>query len=798
MHALDSQSGFLAEMADRARWSVTASKDGDPIETVDMQSPIGLVGCSPECDLVLRDSQVSSHHALLLRLGGRLACVDLGSRIGLRWNGTRQSVCWPANDSTIQVGPYDLLFEFNVTDDAANRYLINPLEEFDRDIGQPPQIGLEFNQPNRSQNVQLIGQHVTLFGRSNLCQVQFEDDSVSRVHCAVLVVPGGAWVVDFGGQDGTKVNGKCVKFEHVEDGAVLGIGRHQVRIHYYSRGGVAISSTASVVDRPPATSGTAQAAASRSANVAYTDDDTADDVRDSESAGRDSRPEFTPQSFLTELLASRLVSRDEIERVVGRDRLAECSLVELQTRLVASKLLTAFQVSRVEQGQGRKLMLEDRYRIVDRLSHGGMASIYLGYDALLGRKVAIKIPRTRKKRILQRFRREGILNGKLDHPNIVRVLDVGRTHGFLVLEFVDGRNLLQVVESDGKLAPPVVVDYMIQVCAALSVAHRLGVIHRDIKPSNVMVTESGVAKLLDLGLARVDESDAMSDREQEAQAGITRIGVKLGTEKYMAPEQAQDSKEADTRSDIYGLGCTMYELLAGRVPFPAKTAVEMLLRHSRDPVEPIEGVDATLMGIVERAMSKSPDERQQTVDEYREELEDWRAQSFASRSRGDLTDESPFSDPEVSLIDTATVDMQRAHDEADRIQSEAAQIRDEAQQLHAAAELSLARATADCEQLVADRVELAAERNLLEAHRDELDVRRRELEEQRTDVEEQKSQLEQQQSEHAELKKQASVLKGQATRAKNELAAVREELDQLRKQLDAESEIQDASDANPK
>lgn len=784
-------------MADRARWSVTAFKDGESVQHVDMQSPIGLVGRSPECDLVLRDAQVSFRHVLLLRLGGRLACVDLGSRLGLKWNNTRQSVCWPANESTVQVGPYELQFEFNVTEDAANRFLINPLEEFDRDIGQPPQIGLEFNQTSRSQNVQLIGQHVTLFGRSNLCQVQFDDDSVSRVHCAMLVVPGGAWVVDFGGRDGTKVNGQCVKFEHVEDGAMLGIGRHKVRIHYYSRGGVGAPS-ASVPHQTSTANSVLFDNESQSRDAEATNDETAADSNTSESTSRDSTSEFTAQSFLTELLASRLVSRDEIERVIGRDRLAECSLVDLQTRLVASKLLTAFQVSRVEQGQGRKLVLEDRYRIVDRLNHGGMAAIYLGYDALLGRKVAIKIPRTRKKRILQRFRREGILNGKLDHPNIVRVLDVGRTRGFLVLEFVDGRNLLQVVEADGKLDPPVVVDYMIQVCTALAVAHRHGVIHRDIKPSNVMVTETGVAKLLDLGLARVGENDEMSDREQEAQAGITRIGVKLGTEKYMAPEQAQDSHEADARSDIYGLGCTMYELLAGRVPFEAKTVVEMLLRHSRDPVEPIEGLDAALMQTVERAMSKSPDNRQQTVDEFRAGLEEWKAQhSYTNRSRGEVSDESSFSDPDISLIDTATVDVQRAHDEADRLQAEAAEARDAAEQLRAAAELSVAKATAESEQLALDRIDLAGQRQQLEEQRRELEAQRSELESQRAELEKLQRQngesgefddleaeLESAQEENAELKKKNSVLKGQATRAKNELASVREELERIRPLLD--------------
>ncbi|MEK6235051.1 MAG: serine/threonine protein kinase, partial [Planctomycetales bacterium] len=208
----------------------------------------------------------------------------------------------------------------------------------------------------------------------------------------------------------------------------------------------------------------------------------------------------------------------------------------------------------------------------------------------------------------------------MDHPHIIQALDAG-THGqrhYLVLEFVEGRDLYEVVKIDGPLPWKTAVDYVIQAAEGLGYAHRHGVIHRDVKPSNLILDERNVVKILDLGLARVERGGA-GTRHGETQAKLTGDNSMLGTPKYMAPEQAKQTKDADARADVYGLGCSLHYLLTARAPFQGTNYIEMVLAHNTQPPPSLRAsnpeIPRALDTVFQRMLAKDRDDRQQTMED---------------------------------------------------------------------------------------------------------------------------------------------------------------------------------------
>ncbi|MBL8829524.1 MAG: protein kinase [Planctomycetaceae bacterium] len=255
----------------------------------------------------------------------------------------------------------------------------------------------------------------------------------------------------------------------------------------------------------------------------------------------------------------------------------------------------------------------DHFELVDFVGGGGMGAVFRARDTLLNREVALKVlPRDQgnEEENRRRFRNEAQSAARLDHENIARVYYVGEDKGlsYIVFEFIEGVNLRQLVEQRGSPLPVAdAISYTWQVAKALDHAHRRDVVHRDIKPSNVLITSDGMAKLVDMGLARLHDVEGTND--------LTASGVTLGTFDYISPEQARDPRNADVRSDLYSLGCTLYFMLTARPPFPEGTVLQKLLQHNSDaPPDPREfnaDVPDELAQIVARLLAKNPQKRYQ-------------------------------------------------------------------------------------------------------------------------------------------------------------------------------------------
>lgn len=264
-------------------------------------------------------------------------------------------------------------------------------------------------------------------------------------------------------------------------------------------------------------------------------------------------------------------------------------------------------------------VLSDRYALVSHLARGGMADVWIAEDRLLGRQVAVKILHGQyatSEAFVERFRREAQAAANLSHANIVAVYDWGQDDDtyFMVMELVQGRNLRDVLRSEGALLPRRVAEIGAEVCVAVSVAHNQGLVHRDIKPANVLLTSDGAVKVADFGIARAwDDSD-----------NLTKTGAVIGTATYFSPEQAQ-GHTADARSDIYSVGVVMYELLTGQPPFSGESPVAVAYQHVQQNPEPLSklnpNVPPGLEAIVLKAMAKEPNDRYQSAAEMVEDID---------------------------------------------------------------------------------------------------------------------------------------------------------------------------------
>lgn len=265
----------------------------------------------------------------------------------------------------------------------------------------------------------------------------------------------------------------------------------------------------------------------------------------------------------------------------------------------------------------RKNVIANRYEVVQHIGQGGMADVFRGVDTILNREVAIKILRadlsTDAVSIL-RFEREAQAATALNHPNIVEIYDVGdyKGHHYIVMEFVPGRTLKQVIRARGPLLKEEAVDIMKQLTSAVAEAHTKGIIHRDIKPQNVIVKADGSVKILDFGIATAKGS-----------MQLTQANNVMGSVHYLAPELAK-GETASAQSDIYALGIVLYEMLAGDVPFKADQAVQVALRHMRDPMPSLREANPTvpqsIENIVIRATAKDPKKRYKNCSEMWRDL----------------------------------------------------------------------------------------------------------------------------------------------------------------------------------
>ena len=339
---------------------------------------------------------------------------------------------------------------------------------------------------------------------------------------------------------------------------------------------------------------------------------------------------MTANEFIDLVRRSQLVEEDQLTKALGAvaakngHRLPE-EADPIAAAMVESGVLTEWQSEKLLAGKHKGFML-GKYKLLRHLGKGGMSQVYLAEHMLMKRKVAIKVlpsNRVEDSTYLERFRTEARAAAKLDDPNIVRVYDIdndGKTH-YIVMEFVDGRDLHVLVKEEGPLGYERAADYIAQVARGIAHAHAMGLVHRDIKPANCMVTKHEVVKLLDMGLARLIDDEASLTLENNENV--------LGTADYLAPEQALNSHKADARADIYSLGCTLYFLLTGHPPFPEGTISERLLKHQVEQAPSIfkERPDAPsiLVNICNRMMAKRADERYQTAGEVSEKLTEWLA-----------------------------------------------------------------------------------------------------------------------------------------------------------------------------
>ena len=254
--------------------------------------------------------------------------------------------------------------------------------------------------------------------------------------------------------------------------------------------------------------------------------------------------------------------------------------------------------------KGQKI--NDRYQIIKSIGEGGMANVYLAYDTILDRDVAVKVLRgdlSNDEKFVRRFQREALNASSLSHPNIVEVYDVGDDNGqyFIVMEYIEGKNLKDLIKKRGKLTVTEVVDIMSQISDGLSVAHDSYIIHRDIKPQNIMILENGMVKITDFGIAM-----AMNATQ------LTQTNSVMGSVHYLPPEQAS-GKGSTLKSDIYSMGILMYELLTGVLPYRGDNAVEIALKHLKEPFpdirEEVEDLPQSVENIIMKSTAKNPKNR---------------------------------------------------------------------------------------------------------------------------------------------------------------------------------------------
>ena len=339
--------------------------------------------------------------------------------------------------------------------------------------------------------------------------------------------------------------------------------------------------------------------------------------------------EVVLSQFTKSLTRSGLMTADEVEAFIESlppDKKPTDGRT-LAQELVRHKKLTKFQAQAVYQGKTKGLTLGD-YVVLERIGQGGMGQVFKAKHKVMDRVVALKtLPAaaTNSKLAVQRFHREVKVAARLSHPNIVTAHDAGESHGlhYLVMECVEGDDLGAAVKQRGRLPASKGIDYIIQAAKGLEYAHSEKVIHRDIKPSNLLLDKKGTVKVLDMGLARLNE--AIGPLDQTEQETLTGTGQVMGTIDFMPPEQAENTKKADERSDIYSLGCTLYYILTGQAIYSGDTVVMKILAHRETAIPSLRaelpGVSEQLDAVYQKMVAKKPADRYGSMTEVIAELE---------------------------------------------------------------------------------------------------------------------------------------------------------------------------------
>jgi serine/threonine protein kinase len=364
------------------------------------------------------------------------------------------------------------------------------------------------------------------------------------------------------------------------------------------------------------------------------------------------------EQFIDSLSASGLISKDEIGSFLGgySSEKKPANAEALALELVRTQRLTKYQARTIYNGRDEPLRFGE-YVVLEKIGEGAMGKVYKAEHRRMQRLVAIKVlpaAATKSHEVQERFRREIRAAARLEHPNIVSAHDAGEIDGahYLVMQHVEGRDLKSLLKERGRFPAEEAAAYVLQTARGLAYAHAKGIIHRDVKPSNLLLTSDGTVKILDLGLARIYE-----DEGSTGSGRLTVQGQILGTANYMPPEQADDTHQADARSDIYALGATMFHLIAGRPPYTGETVSHVLLAHQESQVPSLcaEVRDAPpdLDAIIGRMMAKHPGDRYQSMTDVIAALESRShcaapagvsaaAEGVAARARGGSW-ESPLS-----------------------------------------------------------------------------------------------------------------------------------------------------------
>ncbi|MBQ1495922.1 MAG: Stk1 family PASTA domain-containing Ser/Thr kinase [Bacilli bacterium] len=313
--------------------------------------------------------------------------------------------------------------------------------------------------------------------------------------------------------------------------------------------------------------------------------------------------------------------------------------------------------------KGQKI--NDRYEVRKLIGEGGMANVYLGFDTILERDVAIKVLRgdlADDEKFVRRFRREAQSASLLNHPNIVQIYDVGEDDGnfYIVMEYINGQTLKQLIKKRGKLSVPEVIDIMSQLTDGLAHAHDSYIIHRDIKPQNIMILDDGMIKITDFGIAMaINASD------------LTQTNSVMGSVHYLPPEQAS-GKGSTIKSDIYSLGIMMYEMLAGVMPFRGETAVEIAMKHLKNPMPSVrkanETVPQSVENIILKATAKNPKNRYNNVRELYDDLKTCQDKSRMDEKRITFTyPENEFDDESTKVIGSLKEEIKNKEDKKEEI-----------------------------------------------------------------------------------------------------------------------------------
>ena len=350
----------------------------------------------------------------------------------------------------------------------------------------------------------------------------------------------------------------------------------------------------------------------------------------------------TCTDFLEIVRRSHLIEPARLASYIA-SRPADSPPADLARGLVAAGLLTTFQAEQLLKGRHRGFVI-GKYKLLDRIGVGGMGQVYLAEHTNMGRRAAVKVlpPDLAESSFArERFFREARAVGSLDHPNLVRAFDVDSEGDviYLVMEYVEGVNLHEMVLKHGPLDAARVGNYLWQAANGLAYVHAAGMIHRDIKPANLMVDRTGTVKIMDLGLVRSEADTNELTRGQ---------GVKfLGTADFLAPEQAVDCSTVDGRADIYSLGATGYFLLTGKMPYAGETVAHKLIAHQTKPVpraaDARPDVPAELSDLLVRMMAKRPGDRPQSPAELLDALTPWAVASSPGPESGKLAYAGPSS-----------------------------------------------------------------------------------------------------------------------------------------------------------